>query len=70
MKKHSIENDFLKISVKETGAELCSIYNKENGKEYIWQADPDIWGSHAPNLFPIIGVIENGKYLYEGKEYS
>ena len=70
MKKHSIENEFLKISVKETGAELCSIYNKENGKEYIWQADPEIWGSHAPNLFPIIGVIKNEKYLYEGKEYS
>ncbi|MDR5590700.1 aldose 1-epimerase family protein [Christiangramia sp. SM2212] len=70
MKKHSIENDFLKISVKETGAELCSIINKENDIEYIWQADPKIWGSHAPNLFPIIGEIKNGKYFYEGKEYS
>lgn len=70
MKKHSIENEFLKISVKETGAELCSIFNKENKKEYIWQADPNIWGSHAPNLFPIIGVIKDGVYKYEGKEYS
>ncbi|SDS20920.1 aldose 1-epimerase family protein [Christiangramia echinicola] len=70
MKKHSIENEFLKISVLETGAELCSIYHKKNGKEYIWQADPEIWSSHAPNLFPIIGVIKDGKYFYEGKEYS
>ncbi|MCH4823663.1 aldose 1-epimerase family protein [Gramella lutea] len=68
--KHSIENEFLTISVKETGAELCSIINKENNKEYIWQATPDIWGSHAPNLFPIIGVIKDGKFFYNGKEYS
>ncbi|MGA8853174.1 MAG: aldose 1-epimerase family protein [Christiangramia sp.] len=70
MKKYSIENEFLKITIKETGAELCSILNKENKKEYIWQADPEIWGSHAPNLFPIIGVIKNGKYIFEGKEYE
>ncbi|PTX42483.1 galactose mutarotase-like enzyme [Christiangramia gaetbulicola] len=70
MKKHSIENEFLKITVKETGAELCSILNKENKKEYIWQADPEIWASHAPNLFPIIGVIKDGVYKFEGKEYS
>lgn len=70
MKYYSIENEYLKITVKETGAELCSILNKENNKEYIWQADPKIWGSHAPNLFPIIGVIKDGKYFYEGKEFS
>ena len=70
MKKYSVENEFLKITIKETGAELCSILNKENKKEYIWQADPEIWGSHAPNLFPIIGVIKNGKYIFEGKEYE
>lgn len=70
MEKHSIENEHLKISVLETGAELCSIVNKENKKEYIWQADPEVWASHAPNLFPIIGVIKNEKYFYEGKEYS
>ena len=70
MKKHSIENEFLKITVKETGAELCSIYNKKNGKEYIWHADANIWGSHAPNLFPIIGVLKDGKYYFEGKEYE
>ncbi len=70
MKKHSIENDLLQITVQETGAELCSILNKENNREYIWQANPEVWGSHAPNLFPIIGVIRKGAYFYEGKNYS
>ena len=70
MERHSIENEFLKITVQETGAELCSIINKENNKEYIWQADPKTWGSHAPNLFPVIGALKNGKYRFEGKEFS
>ena len=70
MKKYSIENEYLKVTVKETGAELCSILNKKNNKEYIWQADPEIWGSHAPNLFPVIGVLKNGKYTLDGEEYE
>lgn len=70
LKEHSIENEFLKITVQETGAELCSILNKKNMKEYIWQADPEIWGSHAPNLFPVIGVLKDGEYLFEGKKYK
>lgn len=70
MKKHTIENDFLKITIKETGAELCSILNKENNMEYIWQANPDIWGSHAPNLFPIIGMLKGEKYTFESEEYE
>ena len=70
MKNYSIENEFLKITIKETGAELSSIVNKENDKEYIWQADPEIWGSHAPNLFPIIGVLKDGKYTFEGETFE
>lgn len=70
MKTHHIENQYLKIGVKQVGAELCSILNKRTGTEHIWQADPDIWSSHAPNLFPVIGVLKDGKYLYEGVEYE
>jgi len=70
LKKHSIENEFLKITVKETGAELCSILNKEKNKEHIWQANAEIWGSHAPNLFPVIGILKEGKYHFENKVYE
>lgn len=70
MEKHIIENKFLKIEVKETGAELCSIWNKKNKKQYLWQADPEIWSSHAPNLFPIIGVLKDGIFKYDGKSYK
>lgn len=70
MKKHSAENEHLKIQVKEEGAELCSLISKKTGIEHTWQADPDIWGSHAPNLFPVIGVLKEGSFMFEGKEYS
>lgn len=67
---HSIQNETLQISVKETGAELCSIKSIASGKEFIWQANPDIWASHAPNLFPIIGCLKDNAFIYDGKEYA
>lgn len=66
----TIQNTQLKISVQDKGAELCSIVSLKNEKEYMWHADPAIWGSYAPVLFPIIGALKNGEYLYEGKTYS
>ncbi len=66
----TIENDFIRISVKEKGAELCSIYHKMLQKEFLWQADPMIWARHAPILFPIIGQVQNGEYSYDGQQYK
>ena len=65
-----IENDFLKVGVLSKGAELCSIIKKQSGKEYIWQANPNIWAHHAPILFPIVGGLKNGSYSYEGRQYQ
>ena len=67
--KHSINNDLLQISVKETGAELCSIKSLKTQKEYIWQALPEVWAAHAPNLFPVIGCLKDDGFLYKGREY-
>ena len=67
---YTIQNDQLKVSVLEKGAELCSIQSITNATEYIWQANSDIWGSHAPNLFPIIGCLKENAFIHEGKEYA
>lgn len=66
----TIKNNEFHVSVKEIGAELCSIKSSSSGKEYIWQADPDVWAAHAPNLFPIIGCLKEDAFLYKGKEYA
>ncbi|CAG5068904.1 Protein LacX, plasmid [Dyadobacter sp. CECT 9623] len=68
--EYSIENDSLKISVKETGAELCRIQSKVTGKDFLWDADPAVWSSYAPVLFPVIGAIKNGFVKYRGQEYA
>ena len=67
---HTIKNKFLQVSVKETGAELCSIKSVNSGKEYVWQANPEVWSSHAPNLFPVIGCLKDGGFLYQEQEYK
>ena len=40
-----IKNEHLTVSLSAHGAELQSIKDA-NGKEYLWQANPDKWGRH------------------------
>ena len=65
-----LENDLVKVGIKDLGAEVSSFINKENNTEHMWQADASIWGRHAPILFPFVGQVNGGKYLFEGKEYE
>jgi galactose mutarotase-like enzyme len=64
-----IENDFLKVAIDNKGAQLSSIIDKKDGRELMWQADPDVWPWHAPNLFPIVGAVINDQLLVDGKAY-
>ena len=66
----TIENDYLRVSVKPEGAELTSIYNKKTNTELLWQGNPDIWPWHAPNLFPIVGGLEKDELHVDGKTYE
>ena len=66
---YKIENDFLTCEIDDMGAQLHSLVLKENGKEYIWQGNPDIWYGQAPVLFPVIGQLIDDKFRYCGKEY-
>ena len=65
----TIENSFLKISVSDHGAELTGIYDKVNGREVLWQADPAYWKRHAPVLFPNVGRNYKDIWRLNGKEY-
>ena len=65
----TLENDHLRVSIQPKGAELTSIFHKSSGIEHLWQADPIIWGWHAPNLFPVVGGCLNNQLLVEGKTY-
>ena len=67
---HSIENNFLKVTVKDKGAELTSLFNKETNTEILWQGNPDFWAGQAPILFPIVGELKDGYHIHEGKKYE
>lgn len=67
---HTIENEFLRVSVNDHGAELCSIFDKEKNREVIWQADPAYWKRFAPVLFPNVGRHYEDHYRTAGKEIA
>jgi galactose mutarotase-like enzyme len=66
----TLENEFLKVSVRAKGAELTSVYNKPDNIEHLWQADPAVWAWHAPNLFPVVGACIDNKLFVEGAPYT
>lgn len=67
---HRIHNDQLSAAITLRGVELASLVDRATELEYIWQADPEVWGSHAPVLFPIIGGLRNGTFQHQGKTYT
>lgn len=65
----SISNGELTVVISEKGAELQSVRGKD-GHEYMWQADPAFWPSHAPIMFPICGGLKEDAYYLDGKRYT
>lgn len=67
---HFLENENYKVGVESFGAELQHFIKLDEQLEFIWVADPSVWPSHAPNLFPIIGEVPDFEYSYNGKTYQ
>lgn len=70
MNTHILENEKLRVTVSDKGAELISVIDKASKRERIWNADPAIWNRHAPILFPFVGKLTDGKYRVGDREYS
>lgn len=68
--EYTIENEYLKVTVTTAGAQIKSVIRKCDNVEHIWQADPEVWGYHAPILFPHAGKVVGGKILAKGKEFD
>lgn len=65
---YTIKNDFLNVEISSYGAELQSI--KKNNVEYLWQGDEKTWKNKATNIFPFVGKMQDGKYIYKGQTYE
>lgn len=66
---YQIQNEYLTVQVSSRGGSLYSVKDTE-GSEYLWQGDAAYWGDRAPNLFPYVARLTDGKYTFQGKEYS
>ncbi|MHB1394840.1 MAG: aldose 1-epimerase family protein [Clostridia bacterium] len=65
----TIANKHITVTASELGAELREIKGAD-GIRFLWQGDPDSWMDRAPNLFPYIARLTNGRYTYNGKSYT
>lgn len=66
---YTIHNEYLTVKIQGKGAELWSVKDND-GTEYLWQGDKKYWGGRAPNLFPYIARMTEGKYVLNGKTYE
>lgn len=65
----TLQQGQLTATINPLGAELTSLFHAGSGIEYLWQANPAYWGKHSPVLFPVVGSLQDNRYLFEGKEY-
>lgn len=65
-----IENEFLRLSVKEAGGSLTSVFDKKRNVELLYQPLPDSWQGQDIFIFPFVARLVDGTYTHNGKEYS
>ena len=66
---YTMENEYLKVTVTTSGAQIKSVIRKCDGVEHMWQADKALWGYHSPILFPHCGKVVDGTIEVGGKNY-
>lgn len=67
---YTIENEILSVSVSDAGAQLQRIELKRSGEALLWKGNPAVWKEHSPWLFPVIGQLKEGRFLWQGKAYG
>ena len=69
-KEITIKNKFVQATISSHAAEVISFRKVNSTIETIWSRNPQHWRNCNPLLFPYTGPLKDGKYTYEGKEYS
>jgi galactose mutarotase-like enzyme len=64
----TIRSDLLSASIDPLGAQLFALRDSD-GLDLQWDGDPAVWTGRAPILFPIVGMLEQGRYRLVGKTY-
>lgn len=66
----TIANQHLTVTISSFGAELQSVKSNKNGREYLWQGDPEHWSGRAPIMFPVIVRFKDDEFTHKGKRYK
>ena len=65
-----LSNQHIRLEVDSQGAQMTSLKLKEDDLEYLWTADSEYWGRHAPILFPIVGKLKDDQYQLNGQSFD
>ena len=63
-----IYNDTIKAIINPVGAELEGLFI--NDINILWERNEQIWNSQSPILFPIVGGLKDGYYIYNDDVYK
>jgi len=64
----SIASQGLSAEISALGAEMVKLADAQ-GRDLLWNGDPQYWKGRAPILFPVVGAVKGGHYTFDGKEY-
>ncbi len=65
-----LENEYLALTISDSGAEMKSLIKKSDNIELLWNADKKYWGRTAPILFPLVGRVRDDHYTEHGLTYE
>ena len=65
----TLENDTLCVKINTVGPELWEITDKRDGLSRLWNGDPSVWAKRSPTLFPVIGMVKNGRAQFGSDVY-
>jgi galactose mutarotase-like enzyme len=65
----TISSPRLQAQVSENGAELVRLQDGQ-GRDLLWDGNPDFWTGRSPLLFPIVGRVKNDRIRVGGSEYE
>lgn len=63
-----LSNGRCTAQIQRKGAEIAS-FRAPDGREVIWQGDPNVWMSHSPILFPVCGSPKDDAVIIDGVRY-
>ena len=64
-----LHSDALTAQIDPLGAQL-SVLRDAQGRDLLWHGDPAYWNGRSPILFPIVGALHQGHYLWDGKRHA